>query len=443
MARRSLRTGWTAERRSRRHSRLAEAQHSRAFFRWLVQAPIGWLSSLSGFVLGATGLSLVVLGRFRDIGNADLLQGATLAALLVWMLARLFRRLGRGILVDPQVASLQDLELGTLFIAAAFVLIEMTGGPGGPLYPLVFALVAFLVAFHRMSHNVYFLLLILITEAGITAAAANAPWRQFVSHASFLLLFGFLYALFLRSEIAHRRGVLVRELNGELERIEKEAKEFRLTSGLSLDSRELSPEELRHRRQIGSVQAIHESLYNVLAVAEKALTPHTVALLWLESDDRHLRIKELRSQADSINEKRIGVGEGFLGAITKRRERLVLTGLKPRHSGLVYYRSPVRVTDFAGVPVMEGQHLRGVLVADRIDGRPFDESDLSVMETIAGEIMRAVQVEQTLSDMDREKYRKERFYQASRDFNSALTVEEVAKVAIEAARRVSAVRPAP
>jgi diguanylate cyclase (GGDEF)-like protein len=103
---------------------------------------------------------------------------------------------------------------------------------------------------------------------------------------------------------------------------------------------------------------------------------------------------------------------------------------------LVYYSGPEAVTDFAGVPVLEETHLRGVLVADRKNGRPFDSSDLAVMKTIAAEVVRAVQVERIFADMDREKYQRERFYQASRDFNAARNVEDVAAVAIQAARRV-------
>ncbi len=416
-----------------------DSQHSRAFWRWLLRTPFSFLSAISGFLIAFGVLALVVYGAFRDPGRADLSQLLGLGSLALWLVARLLARLQRSALSQGRAAALEDLELGTLFVAGAFVLIELTGGPSGLLYPLIFALVAFLIAFHSILHNVYFLSLILGVEAAIThlRPVGDEPWRLYVSHASFLLLFGYLYALFLRSEVAARRLVLQREIKSSLSRIEEEAKEFRLTSGLGLDSRELTAEEISHRRQIGSIQAIHDSLYNVLAVAEKALAPHTVALLWLDASDTHLRVKELRSHSDHVKESRIGVGEGFLGAISKRREPLVLTQLKPRHSGLVYYSRPEPVTDFAGVPVMEGQHLRGVLVADRANAQPFDDDDLSVMQTIAEEVVRAVQVERIFADMDREKYRKERFYQASRDFNSALTVEQVASVAIDAARRVS------
>ena len=59
------------------------------------------------------------------------------------------------------------------------------------------------------------------------------------------------------------------------------------------------------------------------------------------------------------------------------------------------------------------------------------------MVTIGGEIIRTIQVERIFSGMDREKFRKEQFYKASRAFNGTLKVEDVGQVAIEAAMEVA------
>lgn len=397
--------------------------------------PLRFGRTLIGFAIAFAGLGLAAFGAFRNATESSTAQLAALAGLCVLLVVKLFERVARARSEDSIGA---DLELGTLCVSAAFVLIELTGGPGGLLYPITYALVAFLVSFHGLRVAAYFVALILGTEALINILQpASADYRLLVSHTSFVMLFGFLYAVFLRSEIAQRRTTMQREIGQHMQKVTDEARQFRLTSGLSLESRDLTPEELAHRRRIGSVQAIHESFYNVLAVAERALTPHTVALLWLDTGDKKVVVKELRSQSDYVINKPISAAEGFIGAITKRREPLVLTQLKSGHSGLVYYTQPQAVTDFAGVPVMEDGHLRGVLIADRDDGRPFQQSDVAVMNTIAEEIVRAVQVERVFSDMDREKYEKERFYQASREFNKARTVDEVAKVAIVASRAVT------
>ncbi|MFC1609984.1 diguanylate cyclase [Myxococcota bacterium] len=391
--------------------------------------------AVAGFSIGLVALGLCAFGVFRDPGRTITPQMLALTGMAVLLLARLFERLQRGRSARILWA---DLELGTLFVAAAFVVIEIMGGPSGLLYPLIYVLVAFLVAFHGLGQSVFFLVLILGAEAATwVLQPESGGWRLFASHTSFNLLFGFLYALFLRTEITQSRRHMKREVESHLSHIASEAKDFRLTSGLSLESRDMSVDELQRRRSVGSVQAIHDSLYNVLKVAERALQPYTVALLWLDADGRRLRVKELRSHSDQIVETPIAAGEGLLGAITKRSEPLLMTNVRPGHTGLVYYAKPEPVTDFAGVPVMEGGHLRGVLVADRKDGRAFDDGDLAVMSTIAEEIVRAVQVERIFGEMDREKYQKERFYQASRDFNSARTIGQVADVAIKAACRVA------
>jgi diguanylate cyclase (GGDEF)-like protein len=431
-----LRTS-TARPATGRRSRLADRDQTRTFVRWLVLGTLRVTRAAAGFAIGFSALGLCAYGVFRDPGQTGTPQLLALTGLAVLLLARLFERLQRGLTAGRDEVW-ANLELGTLFLAAAFAVIEITGGPSGLLYPLVYALVAFLVAFHGMWQSLYFLALILGAEAATwTLQPEPDGWRLFASHASFNLLFGFLYALFLRSEINQRRLRLREEIEDHLGTIAAEARDFRLTSGLSLESRDMTPDEIKRRRSVGSVQAIHESLYAVLAVAERAIEPYTVALLWLEADDRTLRVKELRSQSDQVLETPIVAAEGLLGAITKRREPLVLSNLKPNHSGLVYYGRREPITDFAGVPVMEGNNLRGVLIADRVNGRGFDEADLAVMTTVAAEIVRAVQVERVFAEMDREKYQKERFYQASRDFNTARTVDQVAEVAIQTARRVA------
>ncbi|MEK7706360.1 MAG: sensor domain-containing diguanylate cyclase [Myxococcota bacterium] len=406
--------------------------------RWLLGNALRLTHTALGLTVAGAILVLAAYGVFRDVTRDGVPQLAALAGLSVLLLARLFDRVRRPGGARAIGMRWADLELGTLFVATAYAVIELTGGPTGLLYPLVYALVAFLVAFHALPYSVYFLTVIIGTEVATNLLQPMADgWRLVASHASFNLLFGLLYALFLRSEVAQRQREMTRAIDEHMGRIATEAKDFRLTSALSLESRELSSEEIGERRRIGSVQAIHDALYNVLAVAERALNPHTVALLWMDADDRKLRVKELRSQSDDVAEQPIAAGEGFIGAITKRKEPLVMRNLKPGHTGLVYYRRPQVVSDFAGVPVMEGPHLRGVLVADRTGDAPFDESDLAVMTTLATEIVRAVQVERIFAEMDREKFQKERFYQASREFNTARTLEDVAAVAMSAARRVA------
>jgi two-component system cell cycle response regulator len=392
----------------------------------------------TGLVIALVGLVLSAAGFFRGPQGIGLFHGLALGLLGFYLCFRLFKRLSGDSCASQPVTGYQILELGFLLVSGTFALVEVTGGPSGLLYPLVYVLVAFLVAFHSLKEASLFLGILVVTEAAIWYFQPEPlGWRLLTSHVSFITLFGFLFAVFLRGEVVRQKSTVRRQIDNQLSIIADEAEDFRLTSALSLDSRDLSAEELSNRRTISSVQAIHDSLYNVLAVAERALQPYTVGLFWLDIAGQRLRLKELRSESDHVQERPIGIGEGVLGAIAKQKEPIMLQNMRVGHSGLVYYEKPEKVTDFIGVPVMERGHLRGILVADRIDGRSFDNGDLDVMTTIAEEAMRAVQVEQIFSQMDQEKFQKERFYQALRDFNSALTVDEVAQVTLRAARRVT------
>ncbi len=424
----------------RPRARVLNGAQTAAFARWFLLGAWSLGRAAVGFAIGLGALAAAVYGVFRDPFKSATPQLLALGGLSLLLITRLLERLSNTRRASNRQSTLSDVELGTLFVAAGFVLVEITGGPSGLAYPLVYALVAFLVAFHRLGVSLYFLALVLLSEAAVFAFQPEPNgWRLYASHSAFNLLFGLLYALFLQHEVSTRRARMHEEIREHLTAIASEAKDFRLTSGLSLESRELAPEEMQRRRSIGSVQAIKESLYNVLAVAERALQPHTVALFWLDPDGKSLRLKELRSQADHVCEQPIAAGEGLLGAVSKRSEPLVIGNVRAHHPGLVYYTRPETITDFAGVPVVDGKHLRGVLVADRKDGRAFDDSDVAVLTTLAQEIVRAVQVERIFGEMDREKYQKERFYQASREFNTARTVEQVAEVAMAAARRVAAI----
>ena len=422
---------------SARRPRILTQEQTQLIVRWVSYGLLWTLRSAAGFIIAFIALALCVIGTFRNIGDGSALQIIALGGLSALLVVRLFERFGRSNRAPKNILFWANLELGTLFIASAFVLIEMSGGPQALFYPLLYALVAFLVAFHSIPVSIYFISLILLSEGGIIYfQPESGGLKLFLSHASFTLLFAFLYNIFLRTEVASRKNQMLSEISSHIEGLNSEAQDFRLTSALSLESRDLSREDLKRRRTVSSLQAIHESLYNVLAVAERALQPYTVALLWMDANDRFLKVKELRSSSDHVSEKAITAGEGFIGAIIKRREPLLLTNLKNGHPGIVYYSRPESISDFVGVPVEEGQHLRGVLVADRKNNHPFDESDVAIMKTIAEEIMRAVQVERIFSAMDQEKFQKERFYQASREFNSTLTVGDVAEVTIRAVQRL-------
>lgn len=409
-------------------------------FQDLLRFTWGWLShfgrSWSLTLLAVLTLERMLEGAYRppsDTSILSLLPATALTLSVGW-------RLLRGDLTNRtdglKVRRLADLGIGTLVLAYAVT--EMTGGPTSLLYPLVYAVLAFWVSFSpkRLAWTLFAGAVALECLIG---AVLHRPegWSLVVSHVSFLCLFATLFALFMRGHVARQNHDFKARLDEQFETINREAHDFRLTSALSLDSRDLSSEELIRRRRVGSIQAIHDTLYQLLGFAELALEPHTVAVFWATSSSDSLRLRELRSESDYITDRNIGVGEGLLGAVIKKLEPIVLSDMRTGHPGVVYYDRPTPVKEFVGLPLMDAGVCRGVLIADRVTDREFDDKEVALLSEIALQTMRVVEVERLFSELDREKYQKERFYQASRDFNHALTIEDVGQVAVEAVRRVS------
>ncbi len=391
---------------------------------------LGFVSArVLGLLLGYGCLWLSVVGSFRDTPSAE----------AVFTLLAVLGLLGAGVFqlqrLEPTSKryhvhrQFRDVELGTLAIAAAASVIEWTGGAEGGFYPFMYLLLVGATFLGKtFNHRLYFLALIIVTDGATLYAQQPVGFSSiWLIHTGFAM--GTM-ALCIWLQHPHRTANSVEQ---QLNAIHTDARDFRLTSSLSFGDRNLRVEDLHKRRNIGSVKAIRESLYHVLAVAEHALSPYTVALFWLDSSDQHLQLKELRSQSDEVMEQPIRAGVGLLGAVLKKGESIILNNLRANHTGLVYYRKPPVIRHFAAVPIREGEFVRGVLVADRMgeNAQPFSSIDLQTLETIASESMRAVQVEQVFNDMDRDKFQRERFYNASRSFNRALSVEDVCKVALD------------
>ncbi len=416
-------------------SRLRTKKTARAFRSWLIGGLTAAVGHSIGYLLSAAVIYLGFRGELRaDLALTRPLALAMVVALAALLLSQLWRKLRRGARVDLAA----DFAFAFVLIGATFALLELSGGVQSRLYPLVYGIEAFVVATLPILAGLA-LLLVTFTAEAILMLGGESDWELYATHLGFGVLFAALSALFLRAEVGSRRRRATREISEYLDDIRTTALEFRLTSGLAQKGFELGAAERATRRQVGSVEAIKQALYNVLGVAEHALGSHTVALLWLDQSDRYLHLRELRSRSDHVREHALAAGEGVFGAITKRREPLLLTKLKPGHAGLCYYERPEKVTDFAGVPVLDGAFLRGVLLADRTDARPFTGADVAVMTTIAEEVVRTIEVERVFAEMDRDKYQKEHFYEASRRFNQAQNIKGVAEAAIDASKKVAPV----
>jgi diguanylate cyclase (GGDEF)-like protein len=335
-----------------------------------------------------------------------------------------------------------DAELGLLLLTAVYVLLAVSGGISSPVYPLVYAVVSFLVTFHQLAVGLPLAAAAIGFEAVLcfgraatpgTAAADRGP--VFAGHAGFIAVFALLNVVFLHAEVARQRRERRRRLEEEIASMRQEARDFRLIStALSPESRVRTRAEEEEKISQGSIETIHQQLLNLLSLLKKSLALQTCALLWIDESGDRLKVKELCTEAAHFVEEPIPARIGVLGAILKEARPFVLEAPKP--SLLPYYAGPVEVAAFMGVPVQEGRTLRGVLVADRRSGATFTEADADVLASAAAQVVSVVQSERVFQAVERSKHEHERFYRASAELNRALTLAEVYDAAIAGARGV-------
>jgi diguanylate cyclase (GGDEF)-like protein len=391
-----------------------------------------------GFV--AIGAFAALLGRgfFRDLRAPAALavHPAAAAVLIVVLVAKVAGRLTTSERRRSRLRELlSDLEMGLLLLTATYVFLAVVGGTTSGVYPLVYALVSFLVTFHRLAVGIPLALAAVGLEALLAFGPAAAPEAAalFPAHAGFIGVFAVLNVAFLHAEVARQRREHRKRLEHEVSSMRQEARDFRLIStALASDGRTRAHAE--EKLSQGSVETIHEQLYSTLDLLRRALGLQTCALFWLDAAGERLKLKEVASLAPEVASGPFPARTGVFGALVKDGKPLALES--PRPSLLPYYEAPTEVAAFAGVPVNEGHSLRGLLVADRLAGGPFGGGEVELIATAAAQVMRIVQSERVFQAVERSKHEHERLYNASAALNRALTLTEVYEAALEGARGV-------
>ena len=421
-----------------------------------------------GFAVSGTFVVLLWRGWFPDLRRpgGELLHAAAAAILTVVLATKVAARVRTSERRrTPRREALSDVEIGLLLLTVVYVLLAISGGSASPVYPLVYAIVSFLVTFHRLAVGLPLAAATIGFEAvlSFSPAVARSAATTFPEHAGFIAIFALLNVVFLHAGVARQRRERKRRLEDELSSMHQEAREFRLiATALSPDNRVRSRDEEIRKIAQGSVETIHEQLFDTLDLLKQVMDLHTVALLWLDETGERLKVKELCTEAPAVTEEPIPARTGVLGAILKDQRPVILEA--PRPSLLPYYAAPVDVSSFLGVPVCEGLTPRGVLVADRRagrpgacplcaqamaiggarsrcpdpqhQGRPFSPADAETLSRAARQVVRVIQSERVFHAVERSKHEHERFYRASAELNRALTLEQVYDAAIAGARGV-------
>ena len=393
-----------------------------------------------GFGVVAGFAVLLAQGWFQDLASTrgDGVRAAAAACLIAVLVAKVAGRLRTSERRrSPWRENVSDVELGLLLLTATYVFLAALGGVTSPVFPLVYALVSFLVTFHRLVVGIPLALAAIALEAAMAFGPGAAPGAAdvFASHVVFILIFAVLNVAFLHAEVARQRREHHKRLETEVASMREEARDFRLIStALPSDSRVRTRAQEEEKLSQGSIETIHQQLFATLDLLRKSLSLQTCALLWLDAAGEKLKLKEVASDGPTLAEGPFPARTGVFGAILKERKPLQLES--PRPQLLPYYEEPVDVDAFLGVPVIEGLALRGILVVDRRVGTSFNPAELDLITSAADQVMRIVQSERVFQAVERSKHEHERFYKASAALNRALTLAEVYDAAIEGARGV-------
>jgi two-component system, cell cycle response regulator len=351
----------------------------------------------------------------------------------------------RGGIKLAAVEAAHEIELGLLLVTGVYILIVATGGLVSFLYPLVYALISFLLIVNKRRWIAgLWIAAACVLELVVGFASARSGleghWGTVAMHLTYLLFFAAGNLLVLTSLASRLRGQHVESVKAELARVRQEARDFRLiASQLPIASRAVrSREDEELRMAQGAVHAVHEQLFFTIDLLCVSFELHTAALLWIETDEDErkagervdarktprLVIKELATSSEMICENPVLEAPGVLASTLRDPKPLRLKALGGRRIP-PYYQGPEPITDLCVVPLADGKVVRGFLCADRVDNRPFTDQEQEALEKAAGQCMRIIEQERAFAAVERGKYEQEQFYRASELLNQALTLDDV------------------
>ncbi len=368
-------------------------------------------------------------GSLLDLG----LAGAFTLALSRTLLREIWPASRGG--VRPLTVALRELELGVLLLTGVYFLLALTGGVRSYLYPLVYALVSFLMVVSRQRWVALGCVGVALALEAALGFRGSVPhgWSLVAYHATFIGFFAAGNLLVLSTLVRRMRSHHHVALDGELQRMRQEARDFRLiASQLPLESRARRREDEELRMVQGAVESIHEQLFHNLDLLRTSMELHSCVLLWVKDPAMRgdarvtptLILKEVATSSELVVEHPLIESPGLLAGVLRDPKPLRLKALRGKRVP-PYYSGPARITDLCVIPLMDGASLRGLLCADRADDRPFTEVEEVSLRKAAGHLLRVIEHERVFTAVERGKYEQEQFYRASELLNQALTLADV------------------
>ncbi|HSB33276.1 MAG TPA: diguanylate cyclase [Nitrospirota bacterium] len=247
-------------------------------------------------------------------------------------------------------------------------LIQRSGGAGSPLLSLYF-LVTTAAAFRHRNWAYPVAGLILVIEAMnllLTGHADSLRWYVFSGFAASLA-----GVAFLTSHVTHRIKSEAKWARDSYEKLLSDADAVDpLAGGTNVEA--LAGE----RRQATNVSVAREresafgEMFDIIAGFVPA---HTYALFLNDRDDGILTLRGVRSRNNAIPSGAVELawGSGLIGICAARKQPQYLPYMVIPAKSLGYYSRELPVKSFLAVPIMQGEHISGVLAVDSLENDAF------------------------------------------------------------------------
>ena len=376
----------------------------------------GWrISSVYLFALAFAAIFVRV--PFGDVRESSASQIAIILLFGAWASVfgvQVYRRFAGIKNRNPSIREWNDLKLGLLLVVGTYAAVQAAGGLIPLVYPVVFIVVALLVIYTAQWVGFMLVAAAIGLEFAIAAFGPRGiSYHEGLVHSLFILLFALINLLSMRAGGARmRRCAEEAEAEAKAAKVD-DAQAFRLIAPAKSRSGHDRREEEAERLTDSSMNRLKGAMDHHVDLLKRTMKLNTCAVFWLDAHGENLMVKKWISDQGNVITKPFNKGDGVLGAVLNHRKPLRLEGLRPGYGGLTYYAEPVAVTDFIGIPILEGDSLMGVLCADRIDGRPFEQGDVETMEASVESLLSIIAHERVFNQLQKAKSEQGKLLMAS------------------------------
>ena len=310
---------------------------------------------------------------------------------------------------SPTTPALSTFAGGLAGLTGLFILAEMAGPLRGLVFPAICATVALLAVFHERR--------IAVSLAAAAVFYEVALWLVVPSDRGGTALLFELQLLVLSAVLP-------------LLRPRTPARRNRVQASLR------APSSPPHGGLDEGFSADHCTLLDTTtALTQATCSADLVAVLTLCANGTSLEV--VSSTDGRFLDATLPANLGLPGSVSRTAQPVVANDLKSDIQGIFFGAGEPRPQHAMAAPVTHGRRVVAVLLVQRKRGKPFDGADLDRLKEASRLLSLSLAAHKEVERVTGAHLELERFFQASRMLNSALTPEQVYDSAVEALHTIA------